>query len=224
MHLHTRKKGGKTYTPEIKYFAISLHHVSGKAYRLVSKFFNLPSKRTLLRWVSGFPISPGLSQQALDAIESKVKCMNDADKLCTISMDEMSLKTLLLYNDRRDQVVGVEDFGNGQRTNRLATAAVVFMARGITSNWKQPLGYYLVHESCPSSILKQKLLQIIDQTTSIGLKVTHNGRKIFYLFDPPHLIKVVRNNLIKYDFHYGQKIAKWDDILTMYERDKSLAI
>ena len=251
MHLHTRKNGGKRYTPEMKYFAISLYHVSGKAYRLVSKFFNLPSKSSLLRWVSGLPISPGMSQQALDAIESKVKCMSDAGKLCTISMDEISLKTSLLYDSTRDEVVGVEDFGNGHRTNRLATAAVVFMARGITSNWKQPLGYYLVHESCPSSILKTKLFEIIGQITSIGLQVRaiisdlgsnfqkllremnitptapwfmYNGRKIFYLFDPPHLIKAVRNNLINYDFHYGHKIAQWNDILTMYERDKSLAI
>ncbi|CAB4020832.1 Transposable element P transposase [Paramuricea clavata] len=212
MHLHTRKNGGKRYTPEMKSFAISLYHVSGKAYRLVSKFFNLPSKSSLLRWVSGLPISPGISQKALDAIESKVKCMSDAGKLCTISMDEISLKTSLMYDSRRNEVVGVEDFGNGHRTNRLATAAVVFMARGITSNWKQPLGYYLVHESCPSSILKTKLFEIIGQITSIGLKVhaiisdlgsnfqkrlremnitptapwfMYNGRKIFYLFDPP---------------------------------------
>ena len=251
IQLHTRKSGGKRYTPEMKSFAISLYHVSGKAYRLVSKFFHLPSKSSLLRWVSGLPISPGISQQALDAIESKVKCMSDAAKVCTISMDEISLKTSLQYDSTRDQVVGVEDFGNGNRTNHLATSAVVFMARGLTSNWKQPLGYYLVHESCSSSMLKTKLFEIISQVTSIGLNVCAvisdlgsnfqkllkemditpttswfmcNGKKIFYLFDPPHLIKAVRNNLINYDFHFGQQIARWNDILTMYERDKSQTI
>ena len=81
-----------------------------------------------------------------------------------------------------------------------------------TSNWKQPLGYYLVHETCPSSILKAKLFEIISQVTSIGLKVeavtsdlgsnfqkllkemnitpetpwfVYNGKNIFYLFAPP---------------------------------------
>ena len=44
IQLHTRKSGGKRYTPEMKSFAISLYHVSGKAYRLVSKFFHLPVK------------------------------------------------------------------------------------------------------------------------------------------------------------------------------------
>ena len=161
--------------------------------------------------------------------------MSDAAKVCTISMDEISLKMSLQYDSTRDQVVGVEDFGNGNRTNHLATSAVVFMARGLTSNWKQPLGYYLVHESCSSSMLKTKLFEIISQVTSIGLNVCAvisdldsnfqkllkemditpttpwfmcNGKKIFYLFDTPHLIKAVRNNLINYDFHFGQKIAR----------------
>jgi hypothetical protein len=109
------------------------------------------------------PKSPGVTKAALDVIEGKVKCMNEASKLCSISMDEISLKTCLLY--------GVEDFGDGKRSERLATSAVVFMAQGITGNWKQPLGYYLVYEACPSNVLKEKLTKIIDQVTSIGLKV-----------------------------------------------------
>ena len=119
IRLHTRKSGGKRCTPEVKSFAVSLYHASGKAYRLVSKFFQLPSKSSLLRWVSGFPLSPDISQPALDAIESKVNCMSDAGKLCTISMDEISLKTSLQYDSTRDDVVGVEDFGNGHRTNTV---------------------------------------------------------------------------------------------------------
>ena len=124
------------------------------------------------------------------------------------------------------------------------------MVRGIISNWKQPIGYDLVHKSCPSSILKTKLFEVINQVISTGLKVyavvsdlgsnfqkllkemnitpktpwfMYNGKKI-YLFDPPLLIKAVRNNLINYDFHFSNKIAQWNDILTMCERDKSQAI
>jgi hypothetical protein len=117
------------------------------------------------------------------------------------------------------------------------------MARGITTNWKQPIAYYLVNESCPSVIVKEKLLEVITKISSIGLKVhcvisdlgsnfqkllkelgvgvtkpwfIHNGRKIFYLFDSPHLIKAKGNNLSKYDFHFGGKVAYWHDILLLY--------
>ena len=34
-----------------------------------------------------------------------------------------------------------------------------------------------------------------------------NGKKIFYLFDPPHLITAVRNNLNNYDFHFIGKLC-----------------
>ena len=141
----------------------------------------------------------------------------------------------------------MEDFGEGNRTNNVATAALVFMARGIKENWKQPLGYVLVNESCPSDLIKDKLFEIIDELTSMGLLVEtilsdlgsnfqkllrelnvtpttpwilHNGKKIIYLFDPPHLIKAVRNNLLKHDFHFDGKVASWDDIKTVYHRDK----
>ena len=127
-----KKNKGKRYTPEIKSFALSLFHISGKAYRLLSKFFNLPSKRSLSNWISDLPKSPGLTKAALDVIETKVKCMNDASKLCSFSMDEVSLKRSLLYDSAKDEVVGVEDLGDGKRSARVATSAVVFMARGIT--------------------------------------------------------------------------------------------
>ena len=182
--------------------------------------------------------------------------MSESGKLCTLPMDEVSLKANLQYDQAKDEVVGVEDFGDGERSNKVATAALVFMARGIKENWKQPLGYVLVNEACPSERIKPVLFKMIDELTSMGLHVqtivsdlesnfqkllrelnitpekpwfTHNGKKIICLFDPPHLIKAIRNNLINYNFIYETKVASsiyktkvasWDDIKVVYERDK----
>lgn len=44
------------------------------------------------------------------------------------------------------------------------------------------------------------------------------------MFDPPHLIKCVRNNLMKYSFPFGQHVATWKDIEAIYEKDTSLPI
>ena len=41
--LHSQKTKGKRYSPEAKAFALSLYHISGKAY-LISKLFYLPFK------------------------------------------------------------------------------------------------------------------------------------------------------------------------------------
>lgn len=41
--------------------------------------------------------------------------MNDKEKLCIISLDEMSLKSHLDYTANKDVVIGLEDYGNGEK-------------------------------------------------------------------------------------------------------------
>ena len=84
--------------------------------------------------------------------------MSDISKLCTLCMDEISLKSNLLYDIFTDEVIGFVDLGAGQKRELIATSALVVMARGIADNWKQPLCYFLVHESCKSSDIKKKLI------------------------------------------------------------------
>ncbi|CAB4039939.1 Hypothetical predicted protein [Paramuricea clavata] len=52
----------------------------------------------------------------------------------------------------------------------------------------------------------------------------HNQKKYYLMFDPPHLIKCIRNNLMKYTFKFGQYTAKWQDIVVFYNKDKELPI
>jgi hypothetical protein len=54
--------------------------------------------------------------------------------------------------------------------------------------------------------------------------IMHNGRKIFLMLDPPHLIKSVRNNLMKYSLRFGEHVASWKDIEAVYGRDSALPI
>jgi hypothetical protein len=58
----------------------------------------------------------------------------------------------------------------------------------------------------------------------------HCSRKYFYMFDPPHLLKSIRNNLHKYVFQFENtkqdkskkpyNIASWDVINKYYDIDK----
>lgn len=51
-------------------------------------------------------------------------------------------------------------------------------------------------------------------------------RKIFPLFDVPHLFKGLRNNLLKYNLNFVEngtgKLAKWADIYTAFQMDPYL--
>ncbi|CAB3997362.1 Hypothetical predicted protein [Paramuricea clavata] len=53
---------------------------------------------------------------------------------------------------------------------------------------------------------------------------THNNKVYFLMFDPPHLIKCIRNNLMKYIFKFGNLVASWKDIEAFYNKDKELPI
>ena len=126
LDLNAKTSKGRRYSEDTKAFALSLYHVSGKAYRLLSKLFCLPSKRSLLRWVSVLPDKPGLTDEAMEVIEQKVKTMNESSKQCIITLDEMSIKSNLQYDPSKDQVIGVEDDGVTQG-KLLANSALVFM-------------------------------------------------------------------------------------------------
>ena len=72
---------------------------------------------------------------------------------------------------------------------------------------------------------------ILSYSLALHLNVTpeqpwfiHNNKKYFLMFDPPHLIKCVRNNLMKYCFIFGQYVATWKDIEDLYEKDSALPI
>ena len=169
--LHAKKSKGRRYSKELKAFALSLYHVSGKAYRLVSKLFHLPSKVSLLSWVSRLSKFPGLTDAAMKVIKSKVRLMSEMGRLCSLCLDEISLKTKLMYDISCDEVIGFESYGEGQKSYVITTFAIVVMAHGITDNWKQPLGYFFVHESCSSAQVKNIIEDAIQKVQTIGLKV-----------------------------------------------------
>ncbi len=230
---------------------VSLYHASGKAYRMLSKLFILPTKASLRKYISKMPAATGISQGALNIIKRKVDNMSEAEKLCTLCMDEISFKTNLHYDISRDIIVGLEDFGSGTRTNKVANSALVFLLRGVSGKWKQPLGYVLVNGGCPTKEMDKLMKDAIDKVEGIGLDVVvvlsdlgsnfqslahHLGitperpwfmrkqKKYYLMFDPPHLIKCIRNNLMKYTFKFGQYTATWQDIVNFYNKDKELPI
>jgi hypothetical protein len=49
--------------------------------------------------------------------------------------------------------------------------------------------------------------------------IEQNGRKIFTMFDSPHLLKSVRNNLEKHDFVLDGKRISWEHLRKFFEYD-----
>lgn len=237
----------RRYSMEYKKFALTLYFLGPRAYSFMSKLLCLPSKRTLQNLTRKLVCKPGLANDSIfNAIQIKVKTMLEQDKHCTLCIDEMALQSNLYYNTGRDELVGLHDLGNGNKEFSYAKNALVIMARGLYSNWKQPVAYFFLKSQFPAATLRDALEECVAKLTRAGLHVealvsdmgsnfielSHSlgvspensefclsGVKIIYLYDVCHLIKATRNNLIKNIFHFNGKKTSWSFIEQFFKLD-----
>lgn len=128
-------------------------------------------------------------------------------------MDEMDIKHLE-YDAHADKIRGFDEISSSKA---LATKALVFMVKGLQRNWKQPIAYFFSNEAVPGHQLSNIMVQVIEACQNIAkleivatindcgtnnvkaLKdmgssvlnpyISVGGKKIFTIFDPPHLLK-----------------------------------
>lgn len=172
--------------------------------------------------------------------------MSPSQKECVLCMDEMSLKLNLFYNTKENKILGLHEV-DGQQEPVAAGYALTLLLRGITSNWKQPIGFSFISSSKIDDQLKTWIIVTAKRLLQLGFNVRAfvsdlgsdflvfsktlgvskerscfeiDGHKIYYIFDELRLMKCVRNNLLNYNYEFENKIARWEDIKNMYEQDK----
>ena len=178
--------------------------------------------------------------------------MQTKSKVCAIILDEMSIKESVSYNSSRDEVEGFEDFGNIGRSRYIANHAITFLARGLSDKWKQPLGYFLSSGPMGGDTMTSLLRECVSKVQDVGLtpKVVigdqgsnnrnmfhsrlgitaekpwflHEGKKVFVMYDPPHLLKNIRNNLKKQPLCVDGHNVSWDYVEQFYANDCKLPI
>jgi len=144
---HTEKK----ISPELRAFALTLNFYSAAAYKYVRQVFNncLPHPSTLRKWYAVINGSPGFTKESMNALEIKVAEMKLKNKIlvCGMMMDEVSIKQGTHFNGTRNQ--GYISLGTGINDDTdalpLAKEALVIMLVAINSNWKIPIGYFLLN-------------------------------------------------------------------------------
>jgi len=120
------------------------------------------------------------------------------------------------------------------------------MIRDINHNWKQPLAYYLISNSCTGSDLNNIIVSTIRKLKNININVkafvTDQGSnfvnfskinsvtpeesyfevdddKIIYIFDPPHLLKSTRNMFFKHNLIINDDVIEKKHVDTFYSYD-----
>jgi hypothetical protein len=184
MQLKLAKKSpkGRRYSDYAKLLALNLYSHGPKSYRFLSNMFTLPTKSTLSLWLQSMQVRPGISDELLHATSIRVNTLQDRDRVCALMIDEMSIKTSSCYDKQSDVIFGFHDCGEtSERESVVATSALVFMVRGLSLNWKQPVGYVLTKSACKGDIAIKLLYQFLDRLHAIGLIVkvviSDQGRK-----------------------------------------------
>ena len=239
---------GRRWTVADKTLALSLLHSSPKTYRLLRSIFTLPSVCTLRNIVRQVEVYPGFNEYILHALKLKIVSMPAASKLVAILLDEMSIKQGVSYDRHMDVVEG---FCHGQ-TGQMANYALVFMVRGLIEKWKLPVGYFLSSGPMKGATMKDLLFDGITKLHAIGLTVMlvicdqgstnvnlfetllgvtvatpyfgHGDNRILFMYDPPHLLKSVRNNMKKSGFTVDGHDILWQHIRSFYDLDSSKPI
>lgn len=119
------------------------------------------------------------------------------------------------------------------------------MIRGLYNNWKFPLSYHLTGSGIKRDNLAIIIKESVQKLFDLGLtpvsivcdQGTQNmrmfslrgtvkkpffeifDRKLYLVYDMPHLIKSLRNNLLSGDLQIGSKIVSFDDVKKTYEID-----
>ena len=226
-----------------KALALSLYHSSPKAYRLLRRTLVLPSVRTLKRVMRNIDVQPGFNINILSALQLKLEKLPAASKLVSIAMDEMAIKQGLAYDGKRDRVEG---FAEGEA---LADHALAFVVRGIVHRWKQPFAFFFSCGPISAATMKTLLFDAIERLQKIGLTVVvvlsdqgsnnislfqtmlrtsvdspffmYGEQKVYVMYDPPHLLKNVRNNLHKHGFLVDGRPVEWKFVREFHAADSS---
>ena len=213
--------------------------------------FALPSKRTLETYMQNTNIMPGFNDAVFDALREKVQTMDPTDRCISLIFDEMALKSALVYNHRLDRIEGFEDIGELGMSQFIADHALAFMVRGLHTKWKQPLGYFLTAGTVKPETLQTLTQSCLEKLEKIGLQtkvlcdqgpnnrcllqklenvsterpyIVSNNKKVFVVYDPPHLLRNVRNNCKKSNYKYGDVEVKWEYIVDFYNMEKVMSI
>lgn len=245
LRLSCIKNSRKRYSDEFKDLALSILYHSPKAYRFLKKIINLPSERTLREYKKKCQIYVGINETVLLQLKNTFANVSKKDKLVSLLFDEINLTSEVHYDPHSDYFKGLADDGV-IRDPVEAVSALVMMITWINKKMKQTIGYWFLGKTGNTIKTHNIVKYAIEKVSSTGLivksVVCDQGPrnkslpkalgitiekpfffikgipdKIFFLFDPPHLFKSLRNNVEQKKLSYRGGTVDWNEIKKVYE-------
>lgn len=172
---------------------------------------------------------PGISHATLAQLATFFNEADPKDKNTVLLFDAMSVRQHLEYNNFADKVTGVEALDEHQRSPMLARCLLVFLLKSIFHGWTQVIGYHFTTATFGKEKINSLLNSYLSAIDAAGIscraivcdqepshvsafraagvtpdtpyiRCPSSGRRVYVLYDPPHLLKSTRNNLMTSDF------------------------
>ncbi|KAH9364623.1 hypothetical protein HPB48_018598 [Haemaphysalis longicornis] len=143
--LSKRSTRGSKWSNETVKQALQLHFACGATGydMLLAQGQPLPSTRTLRRRLQGVKFEPGIISEVFGLLQSKVPNLSKNERQCVLMLDEMAIVPKIEYDASTGSVRGYTTLPvSGAPDKVLAMKVLVFMLGGLTSQWKQVVGYY----------------------------------------------------------------------------------
>ena len=116
-------------------------------------------------------MSTGWSKLTLEFLKKKAETSSKEDSLCGIVFDTMSIKEFLHFDKATDSIIGREDFEEHGKSLKMANHALVFIVKGLLTNWKMVLGYFFYSGGINTSKLKELYEAGIKKVQEMGMKI-----------------------------------------------------
>lgn len=162
---------------------MTLNFYSNRAYEYVRQKFgkHLPSQSTLRNWYRSIDGYPGVLTESLDVIKGRCEAAKKSNKtiFLALMLDEMSIKSQVIWNEQLKNFVGYVDYGTGcdNDNTEKATEALVFLVNAVNDKWKAPIAYYLANKLSAqdkANITNELLIQL-HSTGAEVISLTFDG-------------------------------------------------
>lgn len=197
--------------------AFTLRYYSKKCYLYLRNklHYPLPCISTLKKWASKICVDEGILQNIISFLKVTGENLRDFERIVVLSFDEIKVKSVLEYNISTDEIVGPHNYMQ------------VIMARGLFSNWKQPI--YLGFDK---KMTKNILFLVISELHKISYNIVacvsdcgggniglwkdlnininntffkhpETNKNVYMFSDAPNLLNLLRNWLLDTGFDIG---------------------
>ncbi|KAE8741803.1 hypothetical protein FOCC_FOCC012664 [Frankliniella occidentalis] len=223
---YRRKPQNRRYSKDLLADFESMRQRGPRSFRGLP--FTKPTRKTMKGVLKKVQLQPGINAGIFEMLGNKAAAMSPEERVCFVVFDEMSMRVALAYLLQDDDIRGFCDIGSLGRRPDLAEEVLVAMIRSVYGTWKHPVVFWYTTKKQTSQEFAHLFNETISALLDCGLDcramVTDglqkniaaqhllgasyecpwfyvNGKKIVTICDPPHLMKSMRNAVLKYLIH-----------------------